>query len=368
MKASKLCAVVVFTVFVVADAFAGGGTEKMPQTASGRPSEVQIRYDAQKWGGIPDKIDPNKSAQTILVTASVHPAPHPEDMALRYFHRRLEELTAGKVSTNYFPGGMLAQDARDVLDLNVKGDIDITRHDEAALNSIVPTYEILSSLFLFSNPTHVYKFMERPEFSKRFDRDLAKNNLVCFGSFSFGRHLYSKQPVKSLDDLRGLKVRTMEIPVVMRAWNELGANSTPLPFSDLFTGLQTGLIGAGEGSATAYYSNKFYEVAKFFEVIYYKQSVQTYTVNKKKYDSLITDSQKAIMQAGKDAVRLTREIYADWEDDIMDSMVKAGVEIINQNDILDYSKWIDRIRDSGVNNDLIQRTDPAFEDLIEQTR
>ena len=210
--------------------------------------------------------------------------------------------------------------------------------------------------------------MERPEFIAKVENAMAEKNLIGLGSFAFARHFYAKNSIKSLNDLKGLKIRTMEIPVVMQAWNALGANATPLPFGDLFTGLQTGLVGAAEGSATAYYSNKFYEVAKYLVLVYYKQTIVTYTVNKKKFESFNTDIQKAIRQAGRETSELVREIYADWDKDIMDNLSKIGVVIVNQKDITDYNEWMERIKAAKLNDSLFQRTDRAFEKLIEITR
>lgn len=351
---------------------AAGRSERItPEPTDARPvapEEVQIRYNEQKWGRLPESVVSNRRAEFTLVTATSHAAPHPEDMGFRYFHRRVEELTNGRVTTNYFPGGMLARDARDILDLNVKGDIAVTRHDEASFTSIAPAYEIVSGLFLFDDPQHLYRFLEHPTFQARFANELGKNNLVALGSWSFARHLYTRNPVANLGDLRNLKVRTMEIPVVMQAWNALGANATPLPFGDLFTGLQTGLVGGAEGSATAYYSNKFFEVARYLTLVNYKFSTVSLTINKQMLDSMPPDVQVAVRKAGAETVELIREVYDVWEQDIVQQLGRVGVVVATQSRIADFDAWRERIRSGGLNAALLQRTDPSFESLIESLR
>lgn len=333
--------------------------------AAGR---VSIRYNEAKWGKLPEKATTNKSAKFVLVTATVHPAPHPEDMAMRYFHKRLEDLTNSRMSTNYYAGGILTQDARDLLDLNIKGDIDFTRHDEASMASLSPPFELVGGVFLFDNPQHIYKVSEGKEFIERTKKDFEKTNLLLVGSFCFGRHVYTRKPVRSLAELKGMKIRTMEIRSVMDAWNALGANATPLPFGELYTSLQTGLVDGGEGSATAYYSNKFHEVAKYLAVINFKYSTVSFVMNKKKFDSLPSDLQKAIMQAGKETLELTREIYADWENDVLDTLKASGVTVITQKEMADYPAWRQRIREAGVNAALFKKAGTEFERLVEEAR
>jgi tripartite ATP-independent transporter DctP family solute receptor len=330
--------------------------------------KVSIRFNEGKWGKLPEKAVTNKAAQVVLVTATVHPAPHPEDMGFRYFHRRVEELSGGRVSTNYYPGGMLTNDARDLLDLNIKGDVDLTRHDSAAVKSISPSFELMSGLFLFDNPSHVYRFMERKEFLEPTRKNLEENNLVLLGSFAFARHLYTSKPVKLLNDLKGMKIRTMEIPVVMRAWNALGANATPLPFGELYTALQTGLVDGGEGSATAYFSNRFHEVAKYLNAIYYKYESVSLIMNQKKYASLPPDLKRAVDQAARETVDLIREVYADWEEDVFGTLRAQKAVVITQKEMQDFPKWRERVRDAKINEAVFKTAGEGLAPLVEQAR
>ncbi len=323
-----------------------------------------------KWGKIPEKVVPNKGAKYTLITASLHPSPHPEDMAFRFFHRRVEELTQSKVTTNYYPDGVLAPGgARDLLDQVRKGDVHVTRLDGSAVISISKPFEITNGLFLFDNPHHIYRFMETDAYQKKIMADFDKAGLTGFGAFSFARHVYTtKTPILGLSDLKGLKIRTMEIPSVMAAWNALGANATPLPWGDLFNALQTGLVGGGEGSATAFYAAKLYEVAKNFTAIYYKYSSIYYVMNQKTLNKLPQDLRKAVIQAGQESVELTREIYIDWEKDVFDFIKKQGVKVFSNEGIKDYPNWRKVISDAKVNDKILSRAGQEFKQIVEETR
>ncbi len=188
------------------------------------------------------------------------------------------------------------------------------------------------------------------------------------GSFAFARHLYTSKPVKSLNDLKGMKIRTMEIPVVMHAWNALGANATPLPFGELYTGLQTGLLDGGEGSATAYFSNRFHEVAKYLNAIYYKYESVSLIINQKKYGSLPPDLKRAVDQAARETVDLIREVYADWEEDVFGTLRQQKAVVITQKEMQDFPKWRERVRDAKINEAVFKTAGEGLAPLVEQAR
>lgn len=323
----------------------------------------------EKWGKIPDQINPSKDAKYTLITATMHPAPHPEDIAFKYFHKRVEELTNGVVTTSYFPGGVLFPGGdRDVLTQVRKGDVSVSRVDASSMTSISPTSEIGAAIFLFDSPKHIYRFTERKEFKQIVDNDLLDKGIVNFGVVAFARHLYTRLPVKSLDDLKGLKIRTMEVPSVMDAWNALGANATPLPWGELFTSLQTRLVDGAEGSATAFYSARFYEIVKNFTAVYYKYSTIYFVANKDTLNALPEDLRKLVIQAGRETVQLTREIYEDWESDVFKFISKQGIKVYLQQDITDYNNWRDIIDKANINKDIFEKVGSEFKEIIEETR
>jgi TRAP-type C4-dicarboxylate transport system substrate-binding protein len=335
--------------------------------AEAAAAAINLKYNEAKWGKLPDKAVTNKNAKIVLVTATIHPAPHYEDMAMRFFHKRLEDLTNSRMSTNYYAGGVLTKDSRELMDMNIKGDVDFTRLDES-LGAISPVFELGGGVFLFDSPEHMYRIMDGKEFIEKTQKDLERNNLVILGTFGMARQLYTRKSVRSLNDLKGMKIRTMEIPSVMHAWNALGASATPLSFGEFFTSLQTGLVDGGEGSATAYYSSKFQEVAKYIAVINYKYGYVSYAMNKKKLDSLPSDLQKAVVQAGKEAVELTREICVDWDTDVYEKLKASGVTVVTQKEIPDFPVWRQRIREARVNAELFKRAGTEFERLVEEAR
>jgi TRAP-type C4-dicarboxylate transport system substrate-binding protein len=160
----------------------------------------------------------------------------------------------------------------------------------------------------------------------------------------------------------------MEIPIVMQAWNVLGANATPLPFGELYTGLQTGMLDGGEGSATAYFSGRFHEVAKYLNAIYYKYESVSLIISTKKYGTLPPDLKSAVDQAARETVELIREVYADWEEDVFGTLRQQKTVVITQKEMQDFPKWRERIRDAKINEAVFKTAGEGLAPLVEQAR
>ncbi|NLM95784.1 MAG: TRAP transporter substrate-binding protein [Firmicutes bacterium] len=325
-----------------------------------------LEPDPNVWGVVPERVEPSPNAEYVLVTATLHPAPHPEDVMFRYFHRRLEELTNGRATTDYFADGILAPGGdRDLLEQVQSGDIDIARVTDSLIAAVVPGHEVFQAPYLFSDTEHLHRVADSSEFQDLTKDDFTKAGHVYKGTWAFARHLYSTDPIKSLTDLSGVRVRTMEVPVIMDAWQALGAVPTPLPWGEVYTGLQTGLVHAAEGSATAYFSNRMYEVAKHFSAISYMYAPITMIINAKAYNSWPADIREAVDIACQESVELVRELYQTWEYEVFAEMEENGAVIYGPEDIPDLNEWQAAVAKAGVNDDLFRRTGQEYLAIIE---
>ena len=207
-------------------------------------------------------------AEVTLTYAEVNPVEGTVvgDVALA-FKSKLEELSGGEVVVDIQASGVMG-DEKTVLANILGGDtsVDIVRISAFALNQ----YGAQKSVFLtlpygFTSEDHYWKFVES---------DLAKEMLaeskevgLPFNGLAYGeegfRHFFSKTEVKTIEDLKGLKIRVSDDPIMTGMISGLGAAFTPVSFGELYSALQTGVVDCAEQPITNYLSNSFQEVAPY---------------------------------------------------------------------------------------------------------
>ena len=128
-------------------------------------------------------------------------------------------------------------------------------------------------------------------------------------------------------DCKGQKIRTMENPIHLKAWKSIGANPTPMAFSELFTAMQQGTVDGEENPIGIIYSNRFYEVQKYISLTQHVYTPYVVFMNPDKYDSLTDEQQEIIDKAMKEASAYQLEVSAKDEEEGLKEMEKYGCEV-----------------------------------------
>lgn len=139
----------------------------------------------------------------------------------------------------------------------------------------------------------------------------------------------SKHPVTKPEDVKGLKVRTNQNPMYIKAFSILGANTVPMPLSELYTALETRAVDAQEHPIGIVWSSKLYEVQKYFSPTNHGYTPLILVMNKAKFDALTPEQQKAVREAAQEAGKYQRQLNIDNEQGIIEKMKKAGVEFVD---------------------------------------
>ncbi len=142
----------------------------------------------------------------------------------------------------------------------------------------------------------------------------------------------NKRPIKTPDDLKGLKLRTMENPLQIAAWKALGANPTPMAFGEVFTALQQGTVDGQENPYTLIVNMRFHEVQKYLTTSQHVYTAVAPVFNKAFYDSLSPDQKKLVNAAFDEATIVQREMLVKLETAAIDAIAKQGVEITDLSD------------------------------------
>lgn len=272
---------------------------------------------------------PALAQNVTLRSADIHPDGYPTVEAVKYFGQILGEKTNGRIKVQVFNSGQLGQE-KDTIEQTRFGVIDLNRVNTAPFNNLIPETAVLGLPFLFRSVQHMYNVVDGPlgeEIGKAFE----PHGLIVLGFFDSGaRSMYnSKRPIKTLADMKGLKIRVQQSDLFIALINALGANATPMPFGELYSGLQTGLVDGAENNYPSYESVKHYEVAKYFSLTEHSMAPEVFTMSKRSWDKLSKDDQAMFREAGKAATLKMRELWAKRDTEAKEKVIKGGA-LINE--------------------------------------
>ncbi len=256
---------------------------------------------------------------------------HTYHRTTQHFAKRIAEETNNEVTIRVMPGAQLGTETG-MLDGVKSGNINLSISTTANASSFIKKYGILSVSYLFTDEKHFARVLSDPQFLKLFD-DMtaeAKPGFRRVGLITPGaRHYYSnKGPIASIDELRQIKMRVMASPVESKVWSALGTSPLAIPFGELYTGMQTGLVQAAENSPGSYGLNKHYEVARYFSLTGHQWPISGIFMSDIPWNKL-SDRHKAAFDkvAGeisafsvKDAVESDAQVLADMQ-------AKNGVQV-----------------------------------------
>ena len=204
------------------------------------------------------------------------------------FDAKLKELSGGKMSINQFPGAQLGQEPQ-MLQKMRAGDIDFVITSTANASTLAPQAGVFSLHFMFRDQAHLQKALADPAIAAEF-RAMVKDQVQgaqVLGLMTMGmRNMYSKQEVKSIDDIKGKKVRVQATKTEDTHFPAYGAQTVHMPFGDVYTSLQTGVVNVAENGINVYLANKHYEVAPVLSITEHEANNNCIWVSDKTWNSL----------------------------------------------------------------------------------
>ncbi len=222
----------------------------------------------------------NAEAKTYrLKMGSEVNAKHPVGESLTFFAKRVEELSKGEMKIATFPGSTIGK-AREMVEMVQVGTLDIATIAAGVVSNFAPGLDFFSLPFIWQDVYHLQRAVDGP-LGKLLDAEMDKAGFVSLGFTTSGsRQLYTNKVIKSVDDVKGMKVRTMKVPQIVETWKALGAIPVPVAFSETYQALQTGMVDGAESSFLSWISMKHYEQAKFGYRINYIDSGRAYFLSK----------------------------------------------------------------------------------------
>ena len=273
---------------------------------------------------------PAKAADIVLKAGHSQNAGEPMDLGLKMISEHISKATGGKAEIQIFPNMQLGGEVEMIKQV-LTGSLDITSPSNAPLTNFVPELKIFDMPFLFRDEGHMIKVLRGPVLQD-INKIVSKRGIRLLGVYNVGvRHIMSKKPVKSIGDLKGLKIRTMQSKYHMAAFNAFGANATPISYAELYSSLQSGVVDGAEAANTNYYGKKFYEVAPYWGQVGWTILTAPIIMSEKKFASLPADVQKALLEGGNKAAAWEQDHYAAIDKKRLGMLKEKGVKVSKLN-------------------------------------
>ncbi|MCA1406337.1 TRAP transporter substrate-binding protein [Ensifer sp. IC3342] len=264
--------------------------------------------------------------QTIKF-ASANNKGHPQVTGMEKFAELVNEKSGGKIEVKLFPGGALGGDVQTVSALQ-GGVIEMTVLNAGILASNVKEFGAVDLPFLFNSGEEADKVMDGPFGTGLIER-LPDTGLVGLAYWELGfRNLTNnRHPVTKLEDIKGLKIRTIQSPIPVELFNSLGANAVPLPYTELYTALETGTVDGQENPAANILNAKFYEVQKYMTLTRHQYNPQIVLISKRFWDGLNDEEKAVLQQAAVEARDFQRKVSREQDAAALEEIRKTGMEV-----------------------------------------
>lgn len=278
--------------------------------------------------------------KVTLVYAEVNPLDTIVGQTATHFKEKVEELTGGSVVVDVQASGVLGSE-NDVLDAILGGStsIDISRISAFALTSYgCNKSKLLSIPFTFENRAHFWNFANSelaPEFLNEPQELGLPVRGIFYGEEGF-RHFFTVKPVATIDDLKGMKLRVSNDPVMNGMVEGLGANPTVVAFGELYSALQTGVVDGAEQPIANYKSNAFPEVANNLILDGHTLGAVQAVITDNAWGKLTANQQAAVMAAAADTQKFNADLSETAENKVLEELRSSGCNVV---DVDDKTPW-----------------------------
>ncbi|MDR2509267.1 MAG: TRAP transporter substrate-binding protein [Spirochaetaceae bacterium] len=259
--------------------------------------------------------------------ADAHPDGYPTVLGDLRFAEIVKEKSGGSIVIEVFNNGVLG-DEKSAIEQTQIGDIHFIRVPTTLLSAINPVMNALSMPYLYRDAAHMFRVLDGP-IGDEFLTSLTGNNLLGLCWFDAGsRNFYnSKREVRTPADMSGLKIRVQETPLMMDLVSSLGASPTPMAYSEIYAGIQNGVIEGAENNWPSYMSQSHNEVAKFFTEDAHTRSPELILVNNGLWEKFTDEERSIIKAAALEAAAFERKEWAKQESEYKQKALSSGTVV-----------------------------------------
>lgn len=285
---------------------------------------------------------------------------YPTVAAVKHMSELLNKATGGKHTIKVFNKGALGSE-KETIDQTKIGALDLTRVNISPMNAICSKTMVPTMPFLFRSVEHMRKVLDGPV-GEEILKDCEQHGFVGLAFYDSGaRSIYGKKAVKNIADAKGIKIRVQQSDLWVALVGAMGANPTPMPIGEVYTGLKTGLIDAAENNIPSYDGFKHYEAVKYYSRTEHSMAPEMLLMSKVVFDKLPAAEQQAIRKAAKDSVAFQRKKWDEQEAKSL-AVVKGGGAEIVEVDKASFEKAMGPVYDKFITTPDLKRLVKAVQD------
>src|SRR6056297_2980427 len=297
-------------------------------------------------------ISPARSSgeNIVLKAADDHELTYPTTQALIKIGDLLKEWTRGRITVQVYPSAQLGSE-KETIEQTQIGAIDINRVNINPLTQIEPSLKVFSLPYLFRDAEHMHKVVDGPVGREMLEK-LESSGLVGLGYYDSGQRSFynSVKPIRSIEDLQGLKIRVQKAEIMHDLVRAVGAEPIRLAFEEVYTGLQTGVIHGAENNYPSWITKGHYEVAKYYTMDAHVRTPEIILFSKKTWDRLSEGDQQLIRHAAQESVPYLRKLWREKVEAAIHKAREAGCEVITDIDISSFREAMEPVYTSHGKN------------------
>src|ERR1700693_2066486 len=299
-------------------------------------------------------------AKQVFKASDVQPAGYPTVAATENLGKKLEAATSGRLSVQMYPSMQLGGE-KETIEQTQIGAIQLLRVSVGSMGPIVDDINVVNRPLLFKNTAHAQRMMDGPIGQELLDKITASPNagLVALCWMDSGaRSLYNtKRPIKSIEDLKGLKFRVIGNPIFVDMMNALGGNGVAMGYDQVFSALQTGVIDGAENNTPSYVFSNHYTTAKYYSLTEHLIIPQVLVFSTRVWSALSSDDQGLIKKFARESQLEERELWKNYEQQAMEKAKAAGCEITEIADKAPFQNAVKPVWD---------KYGPKYQDMIKR--
>lgn len=280
-----------------------------------------------------DTTEPSADVITIKVGHVLNES-SPFHAASLKFQELVNERSGGSLNVEVYPSALLGND-RELAEGLQMGTVDVSLSDSSTVTGFCPELQMFSLPYLFKNSAHAYEVLDGEIGQQLLDLFHEKSGIIglAWGENGWRQETNSKHPVTCADDMKGLKIRTMEISCHLDYWRSLGADPTPMAWTEVYTALQQGTVDGEENPVQTIYTQKVYEVQKYMSMTNHVYAPMLIMMSETTWNKLSAEQQDIVKQAAKEACAYERQFVVDLESRAIEELPSLGVELLLADEI-----------------------------------
>jgi tripartite ATP-independent transporter DctP family solute receptor len=286
---------------------------------------------------------------------------HAVHIELTKFADEVKEKSNGTINITIFPNGTLGSET-DMISQIQNGALDMAKVSASTLGNFSNLYNAYSVPYVFDNKDHYYNVMDG-DITENIFKSTEANGFIGLNWLDSGsRSFYTvDKPIRKPEDLKGLKIRTMDSQMAIDMMTALGGSATVMGYSDIYTGLQQGVIDGAENNVTALRDHG--EVAKYYSFDEHTRIPDIIVLSSKVWNEMSPEQQETMKSCAKEATEDYKTAWADFENEVLDKATNDfGVELVRDVDIAVFQEAVQPIYEK------LKTDQPDVYSVVEQIR